>query len=145
MSTRKVVTKHVDADPKTFVGKRDKLTIDNEFNLRIHDGVTPGGIIMGGNAAPITPISITTNITLNSLHSTVLIDATAGPVTVTLPSVANFNNRVFIIKKVDNQTQNIVTIQANGAETIDGQTSQQINSQWTSMTIHSNGTAWFIT
>lgn len=70
-------------------------------------------------------------------------DATAGPVTVTLPSAASLEGRTLIIKKIDS-TLDTVTIAANGGETIDGEATQVIYTQYTSKTIVSDGTEWWI-
>ncbi len=50
---------------------------------------------------------------------TILADATAGPMTVTLPPVSTQRKRLLNVKKVDG-TANAVTVAASGADTIDG-------------------------
>ncbi len=47
------------------------------------------------------------------------------------------------IKKVD-VSVNTVTVDGNASETIDGATTAVLTTQWESITIHCNGTAWFI-
>lgn len=70
-------------------------------------------------------------------------DATSGAIVATLPTAAFGGGRIFIIKKID-ASANTVTIQGNGAETIDGTNTRVLSTQYSSLIIQSNGTAWFI-
>jgi hypothetical protein len=74
----------------------------------------------------------------------ILVDAATagGAVTVNLPTAVG-NTAKFHIKKIDSGS-NTITIDANGAQTIDGATTQTIRFQWTNLTIVSNGSNWFI-
>ncbi len=49
----------------------------------------------------------------------------------------------YTIKKTD-VSANAVTIDGNGAETIDGATTQSLPAQYDSMEVVTNGTEWFI-
>ena len=68
-----------------------------------------------------------------------MIDASAGPIAITLPST-NTTGYVFCIKKID-ASANVVTV--NGI--IDGVTNPTLTAQWSSMTIVSTATAgvWY--
>ncbi len=79
--------------------------VDNE--LIVDEGVTMA----------ITEVSGHT--TLDATHYTVLVDASGGAVTITLPAAASHSGRIYNIKKIDS-TANIVTIDPNSAELIDG-------------------------
>lgn len=70
-------------------------------------------------------------------------DASSADVTITLPSAASLEGRTLIIKKIDS-TLNTVTIAADAGETIDGAATQVIYTQYTSRTIVSDGTEWWI-
>jgi hypothetical protein len=85
---------------------------------------------------------------------TLLADATAGEFTITLPAVVsnlagpsgNINRslgRILVIKKID-VSANAVTIDGNASETIDGATTLDLTTQWQSVTLQCNGTAWFV-
>jgi len=87
--------------------------------------------------------SVNTNTTLDDTHSVVLVDATGGVVTITLPAVSGIVRRRYTIKKIDSSA-NAVTIDGNGAETIDGATTQNLAAQYDTLEIVTNGTAWFI-
>lgn len=74
---------------------------------------------------------------------TILCDATAAAFTVMLPAAASEPGRIYVIKKID-ASANAITIDGSGAETIDGAATKSLATQWTTMMIQSNGTAWFI-
>lgn len=72
-------------------------------------------------------------------NGTVLVraDATAGNVTITLPTAASSTGITFIVKKVDSSV-NTVTVSV--ASNIDGSTTKVYNTQYTGASIMSNGT-----
>ena len=70
-------------------------------------------------------------------------DATTGAFTITLPTAVGIAGREYIIKKVDSSA-NAITVDANASETIDGALTQVISDQYTSITIVSNGSNWYI-
>jgi hypothetical protein len=86
-------------------------------------------------------INFSTNLVANDY--TALVDASSGAITISLPAVAGEVGRVYIIKKTD-ATANTVTIDANASETIDGQLTQTISSQYSFIKIQSNGIGWHI-
>ena len=87
--------------------------------------------------------TLTGNTTLTASHFTVLVNAVGSAKTITLPAAASHAHRIYNIKKID-ASANTVTIDANGAETIDDALTVVIASQWDSYTIQCNGTGWFI-
>jgi hypothetical protein len=75
--------------------------------------------------------------------STILVDASAGAVVITIPSATAPNNgRTITVKKID-ASASTVTL---GGATIDGGPSAVISTQWASVTIHCNSAAaaWFV-
>lgn len=85
--------------------------------------------------------TVTANTTLTSAHYTVLVDATGGNRTITLPAAAGATGRVYNVKKID-VSVNTVTLDGNGAEPIDADPTLVLTVQWQSVTIQSNGTGW---
>jgi hypothetical protein len=79
------------------------------------------------------------DVTLDTTYHTVLVDASGGAVTVTLPSAVDFDKVIYNIKKVDSST-NVVTI----AGTIDGDTNFDLLSKDEIVTVQSNGSGWYI-
>lgn len=97
----------------------------------------------GGNSLGIT--TVTTNTTINKWdYYTILVDATSGNITITLPAVSSSANVIFIIKKID-ASANTVTIDPNASELIDGNTTEVIISQTDFRVVHCDTTAWWIT
>jgi len=83
------------------------------------------------------------DVQLNDKHGTVLGDATSSSLTFTLPRSKSMEGRVLTIKKVDSSA-NTVTIEGYKTETIDGDLTQVICFQWTSLRLQSNGNNWVI-
>ena len=88
--------------------------------------------------------SKTSNFTITETNGliTYLVNATAGAITVTLPTAAN-NGSYFIIKKTD-ATANVVTLDAYSTETIDNSTTLTLNDQYNYVGIVSNGVNWVV-
>ena len=93
------------------------------------------------NQFTITPV--TGNTLLDGTNGTVLCDATSGDILITLPSAALWREKEYTIKKVDSSA-NVVTVDPDGTETIDGALTQIITGQWDAMKIKSDGTNWWI-
>ncbi len=87
--------------------------------------------------------SITASTTVDSRAAIVLVNATAGAVTVTLPIAAVSTGREIVVKKTD-ASANAVTIDGNGAETIDGAANTALATQWKSKLLYCTGAAWMI-
>jgi hypothetical protein len=88
--------------------------------------------------------TVTGNTTLDITHETVLVDATAGNLTMTLPLSAAAPFKRYNIKKID-ATANTVTIDGNGTEKIDNALVQVIATQYASLSPESDGiNAWWI-
>lgn len=88
--------------------------------------------------------SKTSNFTITETNGliTYLVNATAGAITVTLPTAAD-NGSYFIIKKTDS-TANAVTIDADSSETIDNSTTIDLYDQYNYVGIVSNGVNWVV-
>jgi hypothetical protein len=80
---------------------------------------------------------------LTSFDDVILVDATGGDVTISLPAAATVSGKKYDIKKIDASGFSVV-IDADASETIDDLTTQSTNVQYESFSIVSNGTAWFI-
>lgn len=73
----------------------------------------------------------------------VIWDCTTGNKVIELPQASLNPNAEINVKKIDT-TLNTITVNTNGVETIDGQSSITLLSQFDSVTIFSNGVNWFI-
>lgn len=87
---------------------------------------------------------VTTNYTVDLNDSIILVDATAGNVTITLQAALQWEQKRLVVKKIDSSV-NTVTIDANSTELIDGAATKVISTQYTSHEFTSQGGAiWII-
>ncbi len=113
----------------------------------------PAGTVGGINAADIQNflasvmgviawVSKTANYTLTESDHYVSVDATAGAVTITLPASASTRvGKRYTVNKID-AGGNAVTVDGNGAETIEGSANVSLATQWSKVTVVNNGTSW---
>lgn len=73
----------------------------------------------------------------------ILCDCTSAGFTITLPAAASSEGVQLHIKKIDSSS-NVLTIDGNASETIDGATTQTTSTQYDSFTIVCDGTEWWI-
>ena len=76
-------------------------------------------------------------------ENVILCDASGGAFSVNLPAAASSTNRRYVIKKID-ASANAVTVDGDGAATIDGATTQALATQYDKIEVVCDGTAWFI-
>lgn len=103
--------------------------------------VPSGGLLRGGHlilGAGIQTVSSDIGLYTNTI---LLVDATAAPVTISLPA-ADIGLH-FVIKKIDSSA-NVVTVDGDASETIDGLTTKTLTSQYDVVDIVSDGTEWWI-
>jgi hypothetical protein len=86
--------------------------------------------------------ALTTTATVAGAGTVYAVDATGGNFTVTLPPAATVAGRVYVFKKTT--AANTVTIDGDGSDAIDGGTTTTLSSQWSKVTLISNGVQWFI-
>jgi hypothetical protein len=87
--------------------------------------------------------SATASFTVERTDRTVLVNATGGAVTGTLPPAASCPGHTVTIKKTD-ASGNAVTVDGNASETIDGAANYPLTAQWNSVTVQSDGTNFVI-
>lgn len=87
-------------------------------------------------------ITITTDYNMDGTNHAVMIDASSGNVTLTMPSDVENGHRL-IIKRIDSSS-NTVTIDGNG-NTIDGETTLTIPFQYDAPHLIGDGNNWNIT
>jgi len=118
-------------------------------NLNIYTangGFDPSTISVIGNASLIENENvreIDVNSALDEFTRTVVSNVAGGSITLTLPTAASAKWRKYIIKKID-ASANTVTIDADGAETIDGALTFVLTVQYQAIEIQSDGTQWWI-
>lgn len=106
--------------------------------------VTPGG---GGSTAFVAGIKTITfadsPYTVEAGDYRLLVDCALGAVTVNMPAIGATPGRELGVKKID-ATANAVTIDGDGAETIDGGATALLNLQYQAIDMQDGGTEWNI-
>lgn len=82
------------------------------------------------------------NLTVTDGNTVVLATSGTGNVSIFLPAAADNVNRVIIVKKMD--SANTVTIDPNASETVDGNTTHPITTQYESVIMSCDGSNWNI-
>lgn len=90
---------------------------------------------------PIEVRSKTADYTALDVDQLILVDATAGNVTITLPTAVSRRGRRIIVKKTDS-SNNLVIIDPDGSETIDGSSSISLTQLNASREMMSDDTNW---
>ena len=93
------------------------------------------GTLSTGNAVTLLSIN------LDERYHTLIVDTPVSVITVNLPAASTCARRVYVVKNIN---VNAVTVQANGAETIDGANTYPLVAQWSHVMIQSDGSAWFV-
>jgi len=88
--------------------------------------------------------AVTSDYTVLPTDGTVRVDASSGPVTVTLPAVAAIPGYRFDIKRIDSAPANAVVLQGDGAELVDGRAGGIRISTKSSYTVKAHDTGWDI-
>lgn len=96
-----------------------------------------------GNNVKYPIRTITSNYTLQRTDYTVLCDATSGQLNIKLPSASSVSEQIFNIKKIDLTGHNIHVTTTNG-DYIDFDVTQSIAHKATNMSVHSDGTRYWI-
>lgn len=110
---------------------------DDELLVYQHTFATGGtGLVLG-----VT--QVTTNYSVSANDYTIIVDATTGIITITLPTAADNVGRILNIKKID-ATGNNVVVDGNTTELIDGGSTATITTQYQSITVHCDGSQWWI-
>lgn len=100
----------------------------------------PGADAIGGPVAISTKIA---NYNVLTTDCVLLADCSSNPITFNLPAVGTAVGKLFYFKKIDG-TANAVTLQAFGAQLIDGANTLVFNIPFESFTLIDDGTRWSI-
>ena len=109
------------------------------ISVRGHTGSPSNWVSIGSDIAR-SYATFTTTGTINTALNTA--DATSGSFTLTLPLAADWARQCIEVKNIG--FFGIVTIDGDGAETIDGALTYALSSQWQSVSLWSDGTQWLI-
>jgi hypothetical protein len=100
-----------------------------------------GLILEGTGLAVYKPVvNRTANSTETFNNGDVVVKASTAGIVITLPTAA-FNTATYHIK---NMTTGIITVDADGTETIDGGLTATLSMQYETLTLRSDGTNWLV-
>jgi hypothetical protein len=126
------------------VGARNiSMSADGDFVVLVYSSTLSKWRAMYGGKRLDSITTKTADYTAAIADDTILVDATAAPRTITLPPATSSAGWKFNIKKVD-ATANAVTIDGNGAETIDGAATKSTTTQYAGWTVECDGSAWYL-
>jgi hypothetical protein len=111
-------------------------------NVGVGESAPVNKLTVAGSFGPEIDTTAVSPTTLDGTHYTMLCDTSGGAITVNLPAASTCARRVYVVKNIN---VNAVTVQANGAETIDGANTYPLAAQWDHVMIQSDGvSAWFV-
>ncbi|MBA3758926.1 MAG: hypothetical protein H0X07_00165 [Gemmatimonadales bacterium] len=118
-------------------------TITNPYAFWVDDGVSRfDGAVTAPNYAN-TIATKTANYTVTAADGSIYADCTAGVVTLTLPTAVGIAGRIYHFKKTD-AAANAMTLDGNGAETIDGALTLSTTTRYAAYTLQSDGANWMV-
>jgi hypothetical protein len=124
----------------TTFGSAPAITVDNSQNVGVGIASPANGLDINTSMSLKTN-TITSATTLNNTHN--IIFCNNGPYMVTLPTASANTGRVYTIKNIDAEGDDI-TVDGNDSETIDGQLTYILSLFNQSITIISDGSNWHI-
>jgi len=103
-----------------------------------------GGLPVWGNGdATLATATKTSSYTITGNDAIIFANASSGNVTITLPVASGLTGYRCYVKRIDGSA-NTCSVARSGSDTIDGQTSVSLDLQYTSLTLASDGSAWYI-
>lgn len=123
---------------QTLSNKTLQLPVITNFSNAAHDHSSAAG----GGLTRAAVVSKTAAYTATDSDDVILVDATAGAVTITLPTAVGRAGKRYTIKKIDSSA-NAVTIDPNGTETIDRAATVVLGAQDAAAIIESDNANWF--
>ena len=122
----------------------DALTGAVDYDLSISGSLTMTGSIQ--NDGIVTVSNSESPYTILDTDYTVLVNANGGNVTINLPTASGNKGRQIFFKVTTDPGSNVITIQRQGSDTIDGGSeTTQLNTQYDALSCISDGTTrWYI-
>jgi hypothetical protein len=126
----------------TSEATNQRMVITGAGNVGIN-ATAPNSTLQVTGSLAMSVTTKTANATVAPVDFTVLCNNTSGAITITLPTAVGIGGRMYIIKK-NSAAGNNVTIVCNGAQTIDGNATYSLVTQYSSIMIQSDGVNWDI-
>ena len=125
----------------TDVAYKVVFTDASDVEIKTRDPVSP---VRANPVADIDVISKSANYTVLTTDKGkwIEVDASSGAVTITLPAVADATNGFFVYVQKADSSANIVTVDGNGAETINGSPTFELPNQYDTGLFTTDGTSF---
>ncbi len=101
------------------------------------------GSIPAWSDATFTTSTKSSSYTISNTDTVIFANASSGAVTITLPLASGSGGYRFYVKRTDGSA-NACSVGVSGSDTIDGQSSISLSAQYMSLTLVSDGSAWYI-
>lgn len=132
----------------TFINNVYRIFGGTSGGIQVSEGLSVGVLpVVNTTASPMLSagsfgLKVTTVTGNYTAGNEGIILVNTGTATIALPAASTVTGRMYYIKKIT--AGGAITIDGNGAETIDGVQTKQLISQYQGVQIISNGTSWFI-
>lgn len=120
----------------------DRVWIDGNGSLGVGQQMPHARLHVQGSFATAIRTAAASD-TLTDADATVLGDASAATLQLTLPDATGMAGRLYTLKKVD-ASNNAVIVMTVSSQTIDGSASYALSAQWQCVTVQSDGANWLI-
>lgn len=111
------------------------LQVGNNTTL-FSQSISSGGLLLSIS-------TVTSAYSLTSNDRTILANAALGGFSVTLPGANTNTGRFYTVKKIDSSA-NVISIATSFSQTIEGAARMNLNSQYATLSVQSDGSGWWI-
>jgi len=119
--------------------------ISGSGTLEVGGNATLGGNLNVSGAQVVNRTAATTTYSVTATDYYIGCNTNGGAFTVTLPATSGLEGRILCIKDEQGEAgTNTLTLSCSNAETLDGQTTRVIDTNYSSLTMVSDGSNWFI-
>ncbi len=125
-----------------YATTNEKFRIHSSGNVGVATSSPTSSFQVTGSVAMST-VTKTANYTATASDHTIICNNTGAAITISLPTASGCSGRIYCIKKISGALLN-VTIDPNGAETIDGSATRILTLQYEGVMIQSDGSNWVV-